>query len=262
MKKLLLIAFTALLVSAIFANPATMPNIIAGPDFLSSTDTLELYDNLGNKINNATIRVTGTDPSIDALVGYIWVKNTTSTEMPNVYVRRSMNQEVANTSNSFCFGINCYPPSVSQSAIPDTAKVGIINKSFYADYYPDGNGGLTSITFEFFDNITFGTPVSAKATIEFHISANSVKEDKLVFKGPYPNPASQITNFEYNLPSSTNSARLIIRNSLGVEVENSNLDNQSGKKSINVSGYPSGIYFYTLVVDGKIIQSKKIIVKH
>jgi hypothetical protein len=71
-----------------------------------------------------------------------------------------------------------------------------------------------------------------------------------------------MTSFDYNLPSSANSAQLIIRNSLGVEVENSMLDNQSGKKSINVSNYSSGIYFYTLVVDGKTIQSKKIIVKH
>jgi hypothetical protein len=262
MKKLLLFAFSVLFVSAVFARPVTIHTILAGPNSLSATDTLELYDNLGNKINNATIKVSGTDPNVDALVGYIWLKNTTNTEMPNVYVRRSMNQEVANTTNSFCFGVNCYPPWVNESAIADTAKVGIINKSFYADYYPDGNGGLTSITFEFFDNITFGVPVSAKATIEFHISATSVKEDKLVFKGPYPNPASQMTSFDYNLPSSANSARLIIRNSLGVEVENSMLDNQSGKKSINVSNYSSGIYFYTLVVDGKTIQSKKIIVKH
>jgi hypothetical protein len=262
MKKLILFTFSVLFVSAVFARPVTTDNLLNGPNFLSASDTLELYDNLGNKINNATIKVTGSDPNVDALVGYIWLKNTTSTEMPNVYVRRTMNQEVVNTTNSFCFGVNCYPPWVNESAIADTAKVGIINKSFYADYYPDGNGGLTSITFEFFDNITFGVPVSAKATIEFLISATSVKEDKLVFKGPYPNPASQMTSFEYNLPSTANSARLIIRNSLGVEVENSMLDNQSGKKSINVSSYPSGIYFYTLVVDGKTIQSKKIIVKH
>jgi len=262
MNKLILFAFSVLLVSVVFARPIPTKILNSDPDFLSATDTLELYDNAGNKINNATIKVTGSDPNIDALVGYIWLKNTTNTEMPNVFVRRSINQEVLNTTNSFCFGINCYPPWVNESASADTAKVGIINKSFYADYYPDGNGGLTSITFEFFDNITFGVPVSAKTTIEFLISANSVKEDKLVFKGPYPNPASQITSFEYNLPSSAKSARLIVRNSLGVEVENSMLDNQSGKKSINVSSYPSGIYFYTLIVDGKTIQSKKMIVKH
>ena len=228
MKKLLLFAFAIMFVSAAFARNASFPDILAGSKYITATDTLELYDTLGNKINNATIKVTGSNPNVDALVGHIWVKNTTNTEMTNVYVRRSINQEVANTSNSFCFGINCYPPWVNESAIADTAKVGIINKSFYADYYPEGNGGLTSITFEFFDNITFGVPVSAKATIEFHISASSVNEDKLVFKGPYPNPASQYTSFEYNLPASANSAKLIIRNSLGVEVENSILDNQAG----------------------------------
>ena len=262
MKKLILLSLSLLFVSAMYARTVSLANSFAGPNFKIGTDTLELYDTLGYKINNQTIKVTGSDPAVEALVSYIWLKNTTTTQMSNVFVRRAVNQEVPNTTNSFCFGIQCYPPWVNESAVADTVKVGIIDKSFYADYYPDGHGGLTSVTYEFFDNVTFGVPVSAKATVEFSISAEGVSEDKLVFKGPFPNPASQSTNFEYNLPASHNSAQLIIRNMLGIEVENMMLESRSNKKSVNVSTYPSGIYFYTLVVDGKVIQSKKLIVKH
>jgi len=262
MKKLVLFSFSLLLASAIYARTESTSNILSGSNFVLSADTLELYDTLGNIINNQTIRITGSDPAVEALVGYIWLKNTTTTEMQHVFVRRALNQEVENTTNSFCFGIQCYPPWINESAVADTVKVGIIDKSFYADYYPDGHGGLTSITYEFFDNLTFSNPVSAKTTIEFLISATGVNEDKLVFKGPFPNPASQNTSFEYNLPASHNNAQLIIRNMLGVEVDNLLLENRTGKKSINVSAYPSGIYFYTFIVDGKVVQSKKMIVKH
>lgn len=261
MKRLLLFAVVILCAQALAARPV-FPDLLKGSTYTIGTDTLELYDTLGNKINNSTIRVTGSDPSVEALVSYIWLKNTTSTEMTNVFVRRVVNQEVTSTTNSFCFGIQCYPPWINESSVGDTAKVGKINKSFYADYYPDGHGGLTSITYEFYDNVTFGVPVSSKATIEFLISANGINEDKLVFKGPFPNPASASTNFEYNLPASHNNAQLIIRNMLGVDVENITLESRSNKKSINVSNYPSGIYFYTLIVDGKVIQSKKLIIKH
>jgi len=260
MRKLLLFTISLLFITALSAKPVV--NILSGSRYIVGSDTLELYDTNGVKINNSTIKILGTDPDVDALVGHIWLKNTTNTEMPNVFVRRIVNKEVVGTSNSFCFGINCYPPWVGESAVADTAKVGIINKSFYADYYPEKNGGLTSITYEFFDNVTFGTRVSASATIEFHISATSIAEDKLVFKGPYPNPASHFTSFEYNIPASINSARLIIRNMLGVEVENQVFDDQSGKKSINVSNLASGVYFYSIVVDGKLVQTKKLIVKH
>ncbi len=262
MKKLLLFTFTLLLLSVLTARPLTLQSIHSDSNYILSTDTLELYDTLGNIINNSTIRITSSDPDVDPMVGHIWFKNTTNTEMPNVKVRRIINQEVEGSMNTFCFGTSCYGPSTDESPVADTAKVGIINKSFYADYSPNQNGGITSITYEFFDSITFGVRVSAKATIEFHLSANSINEDKLVFKGPYPNPASLSVNFEYNLPATVRNARLIIRNLLGVEMENIAIETRSGKKSIDVNNFASGIYFYSLILDGKVIQSKKMIVKH
>jgi hypothetical protein len=261
MKKSLLFAFVLVVVSALSARSTTM-TLNTEMKYVVLSDTLELYDTLGNIINNSTIKISGSDPNVDVMAGHIWVKNTTTTEMSNVYVRRIINQEVESTQNSFCFGINCYGPMTNESTIPTVIGAGVLDKSFYADYYPNGNGGLSSITYEFFDDITFAVRVLAKATIEFAISANSTNEDKLVFKGPFPNPSSQYANFEYNIPASYNNAGLIIRNMLGVEVESIALENRSGKQAIDVSRYASGIYFYTFIVDGKIIQSKKLIVKH
>lgn len=262
MKKLILFAVSILFVSVLAARPVTLQHLISDSKYILGTDTLELYDTLGKKINNSTIKITGSNPSADVLVGYMWIKNTTTTEMANVFVRRVVNYEVPGTSNSFCFGVFCYGPMTNVSTFPVTLASGVIDKSFYADYYPDGHGGLSSITYEFFDNVSFGVPVVAKATIEFHISASGVDDNKLVFKGPYPNPASQNATFEYNLPANYTNSQLVIRNMLGVEVDNFTFENRSGKKSIDVSNYASGIYFYTISVDGKTIQSKKMIVKH
>jgi len=259
MKKILLFTISLTIMSVLSARPLLFDTF--GSKYVISADTLELYDTLGNKINNKIVVVSGSNPSVDALVGYIRVKNTTTTNLNHVFVRRVVNQEVANTTNSFCFGVQCYPPWVNESTAADTIKAGATDNSFYADYYPDGHGGLTSVTYEFFDNITFGTPVSAKATIDFLISAAGFDENNLVFKGPYPNPSSQVAHFEYNIPS-VNSARLIIRNMLGVQLENQVIETGNGKKSIDVSGYASGIYFYSLIIDGKTVQSKKMVVRH
>jgi len=264
MKKLLLFAFSVLFVLGLAARPITMHHLNTGTLFMTGADTLELYDTLGNKINNGTIKISGSDPAVENMVGYIWMKNTTSTNMTNAYVRRTVNQEVSGSMNSFCFGVNCYSPMTNVSTNPATLTAGAIDKSFYADYYPDpdGKGGLTSITFEFFDDLTFGTTVKAKATVEFSISAAGINTDKLVLKGPYPNPASQLATIEYNLPDSYRYAHVIIRNMLGVEVENIKIENHSGKEAIDVSSLASGIYFYSFFADGKILQSKKMIVKH
>ena len=261
MKKLLLFSFSLLIVSIIAARPVTLQNLHTSSKFFTATDTLELYDTQGHKINNSTINVSGSNPSVD-LVGYIWVKNTTTTTMPEVYVRRKVNQQAAGTENAFCFGVNCYPPWVGTSTVATTIGGGITDESFYADYYPYGNGGLTSLTYEFFDSITFGHRVSAKATIEFGISGVGIDEEKMVFKGPFPNPASLHANLDYNLPTPGNNAQLIIRNTLGVIVETVILEGRSGKNTVDVSGYASGIYFYSISVAGKVVQTKKLIVKH
>lgn len=262
MKKLLLLTFTIVFVTFLSAGAVNVHYEFTNNQYLSETDTLELYDTLGHKINNGKITVTATNPSVDVIAGHIWIKNTTSTTMNDVYVRRIINYEVPGTMNSFCFGVNCYGPMTNVSTIPTVIGAGVLDKSFYGDYYPDAHMGTTSITYEFFDNTTFSKPVLAKATIDYRLSLVGVNDNKLVFKGPYPNPSSQQANFEYNLPNGNENAQLVIRNTLGVEVASYTIENQSGKKSIDVSEFASGIYFYTFIVDGKVIQSKKMIIKH
>jgi hypothetical protein len=262
MKKLLLLTFSLVFVSVLSARPVNTQFVLTGNSYIAAIDTLELYDTLGHKINNGKITITATSPTTDVIAGHIWIKNTTSTTMNNVYVRRIINFEVPGTMNSFCFGVNCYGPSTSVSTIPTVLTAGVIDKSFYGDYYPDGHGGTTSITYEFFDNTTFSAPVKAKATIDYRLSFVGIEDNKLVFKGPFPNPSNQQTNFEYNIPAGNDNAQIIIRNTLGVEMANYPIENQSGKKTIDVSNFASGIYFYTFIVDGKIVQSKKMIIKH
>lgn len=226
------------------------------------SEPLVLSDELGNKINNGTVRLTSNDVNVFQIQAHIWIKNQAFVDLNNIYVKRTVNQEVPGSTNSVCFGDLCYPPWVGTSIDPFIIPADVLDKSFYGDYQPEKNGGITSVTYEFYDSLTMTFPLHAKTTIEYHLSGLGVNEDKFIFKGPFPNPSSQNTAFEYNLPANASSAQLIIRNMLGVELENATLPNRSGKKIIDVSSYPSGIYFYTIVMDGKELQSKKMIVKH
>lgn len=261
MKKILLFALVVLSSCLISARASGLKFEL--PDMvISIPDTLELYDTLGNMINNEAITVSSLDLNIEPLQAFIWVKNACETPMQNIFVRRTVNEEVSGSMNSFCFGINCYGPTTNESTVPVEIAAGVTDKSFYGDYTPNGNGGSTSITYEFFDNVTFGVPVSAKTTVIYKISAMGIDDNQLVFKGPFPNPASQNASFEYNIPSGYTHTKLIVRDMLGVEVISTQLDDKNGKKTIDVSNLASGIYFYTLKSGNKILLSKKLIVKH
>jgi hypothetical protein len=226
------------------------------------SDLLELQDDLGNRINDGILKVNSSDVNVYQMQAHIWIKNQSFVNLDYIYVKRTVNQEVTGSNNSVCFGVLCYPPWVGTSIDPYLVAADALDKSFYGDYQPVKTSGVTSITYEFYDSLTLTFPVYAKTTVEYHLSGVGIDENNRVFKGPYPNPASKTTVFEYNLPSSAASAHLVIRDMLGVEVENILIDNRLGKKGIDVSRYASGIYFYSFIVDGKVIHSKKLIVKH
>ncbi len=68
------------------------------------------------------------------------------------------------------------------------------------------------------------------------------------------------TSIEYYLPDNSTKAQILFYNSTGKLIQSTELI-QKGKGILNVfaSDLSSGIYTYTLVIDGKIIETKKMI---
>lgn len=225
-------------------------------------DVIELFDEDDHLVNNSTIVVHSTDTSQSAyLDAKVKVKNNTSAEL-TMYARRIDNTIVPGTMNTFCFGV-CYPPDVDTSTVEVKIPGGATDENFLADYYPNGQAGATSLSFVFFDNVTLGAPVTANVTIIFNVSGVGVPDvASSLLNEPYPNPASEFTTFTYELPVSAKTAYLCIRSLPGAEVETILLDKASGKAIVNTATLPSGIYLYSLIVDGRVNFTRKMIVNH
>lgn len=75
-----------------------------------------------------------------------------------------------------------------------------------------------------------------------------------------PNPFAEQTTINYSLPDNTVKAQMLFYNAQGKLIQSTELT-QKGKGTLNVfaSDLSSGIYTYTLVVDGKIIETKKMV---
>ncbi|MBK7213286.1 MAG: T9SS type A sorting domain-containing protein [Bacteroidales bacterium] len=225
-------------------------------------DVIDLFDEEGHTVNNSVINVHTTDTSSAAyLDAKVKVKNNTSQEL-FMFARRITNVAVPGTMNTFCYGV-CYPPFVDTSFVVVSIPGGAVDSNFVADYTPSGQGGTTSLTYEFYDLYSLGSPVTATVTIEFSLSGVGIPENStLVFDGPAPNPAQDYTTFTYDLPVSARSASLVIRNLLGAVVDHVILDRESGKAIVNTASLPSGIYLYSLLIDNKVSFTNKLIVRH
>ena len=77
----------------------------------------------------------------------------------------------------------------------------------------------------------------------------------------HPNPFTNQAIVQYSLPDGSKNAALIIYDILGRQRNSYQLTNTEGEININSTGLSSGVYLYSLVVDGKTLATKKMVVQ-
>lgn len=75
-----------------------------------------------------------------------------------------------------------------------------------------------------------------------------------------PNPFSLNTEIRFEIPESSSSAKLIIHDMQGIELKSFDIS-QKGFGSVSISGseLKAGMYLYTLLIDNKIIDTKRML---
>lgn len=85
-------------------------------------------------------------------------------------------------------------------------------------------------------------------------------KDAIVLNQNVPNPFAEQTSITYHVPESVGKAQLLFYNTNGALIQTVDIKTR-GKGKINVfaSDLSSGLYHYTLVADGKVVDSKKMV---
>lgn len=84
--------------------------------------------------------------------------------------------------------------------------------------------------------------------------------DDLYVSNIYPNPAVHSITLDYRILDNNTNATIIFRNVLGSEMGIYNLSQRETSLTIQLSDFSSGVYFYTLSVEGKDLVTKKFMV--
>ena len=78
-----------------------------------------------------------------------------------------------------------------------------------------------------------------------------------------PNPTTQSTTIKYFIPEQISSASIKISNTSGQAIKSMNLSSKNnGQVTIQTNDLIAGTYFYSLIVDGKTIDTKKMVITH
>ncbi|MGF1532642.1 MAG: T9SS type A sorting domain-containing protein [Bernardetiaceae bacterium] len=96
----------------------------------------------------------------------------------------------------------------------------------------------------------------------FLVNTHANEELPIYLSELYPNPATDVVNFDYRWSMDVSQARIIFHNVIGNVVGEFVLDEYDTRLSIPIRHLESGIYFYTLVVDRQNVLTRKFIVRH
>lgn len=161
----------------------------------------------------------------------------------------------------FCWGVICYPPTVTVSLTPVVLAPGDTTTSFIGYLHPTGITGVSEVTYNFFNEADESDSLSLIVTYDITLTGLGKIEREATLSNASPNPAAGLTSISYDLHSTKN-AKLVIYNILGTVVKEENLNSNQGTIILSTSGLNSGIYFYSILADGKLLPAKKLIVAH
>ncbi|MDC0303398.1 T9SS type A sorting domain-containing protein [Flavobacteriales bacterium] len=223
--------------------------LIGGIQAQNSLSILNLETDVWGSVETVLMQAGGT------------IENTNGTAPIAVRAERITIDTVPGTQNYFCWE-QCYEPPTSVSPTTITLNPGQRMESFYADYKPLGIAGVSTLAYCFYDDANVTDSVCR--IVRFTASPLGVQD---VFLGgqsgiseSYPNPAKTVANINYALKIGWGKAQIEVFSMLGSKVKKVALKQDQGTLKLDVANLPSGIYFYTLKVDGNDIATKKMLV--
>ncbi|HEX5003349.1 MAG TPA: T9SS type A sorting domain-containing protein [Bacteroidia bacterium] len=181
--------------------------------------------------------------------GTITINNVSGSDK-QVLVARQINNLTSGHTSYFCW-IQCYSPATNISPDTVTIPAGGFYDQFKGDLEANGISGFSFVTYCFYDAFNTGDSVCVDFVYDATTGLADLDQSKNFISKAYPSPAVEFTNIYYSLSRNTRSAQIKIYNMLGSEVKSVPLTESKGSVRIAVSDMKAGLYFYSLVADGK-----------
>jgi hypothetical protein len=190
------------------------------------------------------------------------VKNSGNTSK-SVAIRKIIIDTIPGSSVSFCWGIHCYGDQMYDCFNdPIVMAPGDIDSSFVGSYNPRDTPGSSHVRYLFYD--VNNPNDSASVLIEYDAIITGIEKLHTgeMLSPAFPNPANSIVNIKYLFNKEYKNRSLKIYNVLGTLLKEIPLNEKEGSAKIPVNEMETGIYFYSLVADGKTLATQKLLVRH
>ena len=205
-----------------------------------------------------TIECTNDEYGIGEYIQHMQIRNLTSNDQ-NVIVEKEVVENLEGTSNTFCWAGNCFGPGTITSPA-STVLANSLNTddlSFHVTF-EEQVFGVVTMRYYAYDERHPEERISIN--VKFHKSGAGLAENSrpMTMGRAYPNPASTVVHFNYSFDGQLT---VVVYNLLGQEVLRKDLNANDGQMSLSVADLQAGIYFCTMMVNGRAWTTQKFVVK-
>ena len=192
-------------------------------------------------------------------IQHMQLKNLASDSV-HVIVEKEIIEDLEGTMNFFCWG-SCFSPNIFFSPHPVTIEANSVTSdgalSFHV-MFDDGIFGKVQMRYLAYSEENPDEIISIM--VVFNKSGENVAEHShtMTMGKAYPNPASSLVHFDYSFDGNLSA---VVYNLLGQEVLHQDLNANSGQMTLSVADLQEGIYFCTMMVNGRACATEKFVVK-
>lgn len=222
---------------------------------------LILWDSVAHFLPPDTILIkSGPVDAEKEMQKYIAIKNNSTSAIP-VCLKKVVIDTVPGSKNYFCWS-RCYPDYIYHPT--DTVLLPPQKTEYFrftAHYRPMDKPGNTTMRYVFYDKYHPSDSVSVRITFnptglgttEMILPKNSISAS--------PNPADDMIRFTYSIsPGST--GKIMILQITGTILAEKLVQGAHGTYDFDCTEMKEGLYFYYLMIDGKVCSAKKLVIKH
>ena len=158
---------------------------------------------------------------------------------------------------SICDPNVCHPKGMSSGAfnLPTTT----VNRIMNIHYYPNNNGGQSTVSVKLWEDqypnefvMLTWTGVIGAMSVDNEVSEYSMLT--------FPNPATNNIHIQYDLNTTSGENEVVLYDITGKKIESKVVSNAKGILQFSKDLNP-GIYFYTLISNGQVIMTNKVILQ-
>lgn len=137
------------------------------------------------------------------------------------------------------------------------------NKELVFEFMPNNYSGKSIIEYTFSLDNNPNNSISFKVEYQISQTPNALLNlNNYNVSEAYPNPVISEAKFDFIFPVHYREAKIIIRSLLGSIIVEQAFEGTQGTLNINLQDAQNGIYFYSIVIEGEIKETKKLIIKH